>query len=255
MQLTAPSIGNPKSRLRLIKRVLLAMAIFAFSAYLVELSFMYSRYSKATQLINSVQQLRIGITSFDEVRRLSERFGGTFYPAEESKFLPSEGARYALDVFSPYLSLGDNTYPMLGPGLRIWLVSATLYVDGGHLTGIFLRTMVRRSDSLNLSTHVSVTSQTLAAPEGVSYYVGEPDVTGPPTEALHVELRPNASSEERKKAFGINKNCLTSFHECRHVCELSPSAWNDLGDHRLRYDDGREKLVDAECRQRLSSAK
>jgi hypothetical protein len=255
MQLAGPSIGNPKSWLRLIRRVLFAMAIFAFGVYLGELSFMHSRYSKAARLINSVQQLKIGITSSDEVRQLSERYGGRFYPDEGPKVLSPTGASYGLGVSSPYLLIRDDTYSMLGPGLRRWLVSATLYVRDGHLSEASLRLLVKRSDDLVLESKVLVTRRTLAALEGTSYFVHEPHMTGPPTEDLSVELSPMASLEERKKAFDISTKCLTSFRECRHVCEVSPSAWKDLGEHRLSYEDGREKVVDAECRQSLSHTK
>jgi hypothetical protein len=223
--------------------------------YLGELSFMRYRLFKATRLIHSVQQLKIGITSLDEVRQLSDQYGGRFYQDEGPIVLPPNGASYVLNVWSPYLLIRDNAFPMLGPGLRVWLVSATLGVEGNHLSRVSLRIIVKRSDNLDLESEVSVTTRNLAAPEEVSYYVGEPHVTGSPTEALQAELRPSASFVERTKAFDINTNCLTSFRECRHVCEVSPSAWNDLGEHRLRYDDGREKVIDAECRQTLSKTK
>ena len=245
----------PENRLRLIRRVFLALLIFVLGTYLGELSYMRHRYSKATQLINSVQQLKIGITSSDQVRQLSERYAGRFYADEGSDTHSPTNGSYLLQVWSPYLLIRDNVVSMKGPGLRLWVVSADIQVVDDRLSGLSLRLATRVSNNLDLTSAVSVSTRTIRAPEGTTYFVAEPHVTGPPTEALHIELSPKASSEERKKAFDFNSSCLTSFRECRNVCEISPDAWNDLGEHRLRYDDGREKVVDAECRQRLSQTK
>jgi hypothetical protein len=223
--------------------------------YLGELSFMRHRYSKATQLINSVQELKIGITSSDEVRQLSERFVGTFYPHEGADAHAPTNGSYLLRVWSPYLLIRDNIFSIKGPGLRLWLVSADLHVVDHHLSRLSLSLATKTPSNVDLTSEVTLATQMLRAPDGANYYVVQAHVTGPPTEALRIEISPKASLQERKKAFDFNTNCLMSFSACRHVCELSPNAWNDLGDHRLRYDDGGEKVVDAECRQSLSGAR
>jgi hypothetical protein len=255
MRLSGAFKSTLDRRLRLIKRVLVLSVVLMCSAYFGELCFMRYRCAEAVRLINSVQKLKIGGTSSEEVRQLSERFGGEFHSGDGSNALAPNPSSYVLTVWSPYLLIRGNALPMPGPGLRIWGVMATLYIEDGHLAEVYLMLAVKRSDELDLSSNVKVRNKLMIGPEGVSYYVVEPHVTGPPTEALEAEVSPEASSEERRKAFDFNTKCLTSLRECRHVCEISPSAWKDLGEHRLRYEDGREKVVDAECRQSLSRIK
>ncbi len=55
--------GALDRKLRLIKRVLVLSFVFACCAYLGELCFMRYRCAKATQLIDSVQKLKLGVTS------------------------------------------------------------------------------------------------------------------------------------------------------------------------------------------------
>jgi hypothetical protein len=158
-------------------------------------------------------------------------------------------------VTSPYISFRDHYFRPVGPGIRFWSVSANLSVKDGYLSESSLEVSVQRSDDVDLTSDLSLTSELLLGPAGDSYYVKEPHVTGPPTEALHVNITPEASFDERRKAFDLGMRCLTSLRECRHVCELSPRAWPDLGDHRLFYEDGHEKIVEAECEKSLAHNK
>lgn len=255
MGLSEPLNGTLQRRLRLIRRVLVLSVVLVCSAYLGELCFMRYRCARAVRLIESVRKFKIGVTSSEEVRQLSERYGGEFHPAQSTNVPLTNAQSYVLTVWSPYVLIRGNALPMPGPGLRIWGVMAMLYIEDGHLAEVHLMVAVRRSDGLDLSSNVEVRKNLMVGPEGATYYVVEPHVTGPPTEALRAEVSPGASSEERRKAFDFNTNCLTSFRECRHVCEVSPGAWKDLGEHRLRDGDGQEKAVDAECNQSLSGTK
>jgi hypothetical protein len=149
-----PSKDNVNGRLRLIRRVLVLSFVFVCSSYLGELCFMGYRLARAAQLINSVRELKIGVTSSEEVRQLSERFGGEFNLGEGSNALVPNPPSYVLTVWSPYVLIRDNAFPLPGPGLRIWGVMATLYVKDGHLAEVYLMVVVRRSDKLDLSSNV-----------------------------------------------------------------------------------------------------
>lgn len=249
---------HARMSLRGTGRVLAVLSVLAFAVYFVELSFVHVRYIEAARLVDSVRTLRIGVTTSEEVRQLSERFGGRLYPVGPvtRKSLPVEAnPTYFLMVTSPYISFREHYFRAVGPGIRLWSVSANLSVKDGYLSESSLEVFVQRSDDVDLKSHISVTSKLLLGPEGDSYYVKEPHVTGPPTEALHVNITPEASFDERRKAFDFGMRCLTSLRECRHVCELSPSAWPDLGDHRLFYEDGHERIVEAECEKNLAHNK
>ncbi|MGH9681778.1 MAG: hypothetical protein ACRD4Y_17665, partial [Candidatus Acidiferrales bacterium] len=159
---------------------------------------------------------------------------------------------YLVSVQSPSLTFGESIHVL--PGRRRWGVSAYLPIEDGYLSSVTFDLGVFRADGLMLNPEVVLTGkERLLAPDGVSYFVHQPVVSGPPTEMIKVELRPNASADERKKAFDFNFSCLTRFRECRHVCELLPNAWKDLHpESRIHYGDGREKVIDSECRDRLN---
>lgn len=243
------------SGLRRAGRLFAALSVLAFGVYVIELSFVRVRYFEAARLVDSVRGLRIGVSTSEDVRQLSERFAGKLYPVGPliRRSLPVESSpTYFLMVTSPYIAFRDHYFHPVGPGIRFWSVAANLSVKDGYLSESSLEVSVQRSDDVSLISHLSVTSELLVGPPGYSYYVIEPHVTGPPTEALHVNITPDANFDERRKAFVLGMRCLTSLRECRHVCELSPSAWPDLGDHRLFYEDGHEKIVEAECEKSLA---
>lgn len=239
-------------------RVLALLCIAAVVVYIVELGLVRFKSAKAARLVDSVRTLKIGVTTSDQVRQLSERFGGTLYaggPVIRNSLPVPASPTYFLIVASPRISLRDRCLSPLGPGLRWWAVTVNMSVEDGHLSEYFLDVVVQRSDGVELDSRVSATEELLiGSPEASSYFVHEPHVTGPPTEALDVNITPQASPEERDKAFGFDLGCLTSLRQCGHVCQLSPSAWPDLREHRQSYEDGREKVVSAECENALAGA-
>jgi hypothetical protein len=74
------SATNAESGLKRTGRLLAALSILAFGVYVVELSIVRVRYIEAERLVDSVRALRIGVTTSEEVRQLSERFAGKLYP-------------------------------------------------------------------------------------------------------------------------------------------------------------------------------
>ena len=255
----AMSAAPAKRWLRSAGRVFVALCIFAFGVYVVELSFVRFRYIEAARLINSVGRLKIGVTTSDEVRQLSERFGGALYPGnrEIRRFKPiGPTPHYSVMVSSPFVSFRDRYIHPVGPGIRFWTVSADLKVENGYLSEIFLRIFAQRADDFELTSELSITKELIDfEPPDVFYEVKEAHVTGPPAEALEINVTPNADADERRKALDFDLRCLISLRECRHACQLSPRAWPDLGERRLHYPDGRENLIKAECEKSLAEIK
>jgi hypothetical protein len=239
-------------------RVFAILGVIAISVYLAELVCVKLRYASAARLIDSVRALKMGVTTADEVRQLSERFGGTLYPARLSSagsLFDQSAPTYSLEVTSPLISFRNHHFNGAGPGIRFWVVSAALSIKDGHLSEYSLGVLVKRSDDFDLRSYLSVADEIPIDPRGSSYLVNEAHVTGPPGEALLVRITPRASVAERRKAFDFDLRCLTAMRECRHVCQLSPSAWVDVGDHRQYYEDGREKVTEAECENFLPQSR
>jgi hypothetical protein len=213
----------------------------------------WHRRQRSLDLIRDVEQLRVGQTSEAEIQRLSVKYGGHSVAQRlenpDNSFQPPY---YLVSVQSPSVKLAESVHAL--PGQRLWGVSAYLPVENGYLSSITFDLGLFRADGLILNPEVVLSgNERLLAPDEVSYFVYQPVVSGPPTEMIKVELRPNATADERKKAFDFNFSCLTQFRECRHVCELMPNAWKDLPpERRTHYGDGREKVTDSECLDRLN---
>ena len=239
-----------KDRHDLVRRIILACAFILVIVYALDYSIEWHRRRLIQELSTDVQRLRVSLTTEAEIQALSRKYGGTYTGAgKQGDF--DQPAYYLLAVRSPLLIVGGNYHTL--PGRRAWVAQAYLPVENGYLGRAYFDLGVFRSDGLELSASLRLTgSKPLAAPEGVSYYVHQAHVTGPPTESLIVELSSVATPEERRKGFDFNLSCMTGFRECRHVCEVMPTAWKDLlPERRLQYSDGSEREIDSECRERI----
>jgi len=215
--------------------------------------FSYAHYKReeAKQLIADMQQIRSGKNSEEELRKLSQKYSGTFYMASGHEEQGRTNGRCELRVSGPFIVIRNHFLHV--PGQRPWTVLATLDVKDGTLDGALLTVAVMRSDGVILQGFTGINSENLFGNIEPSYAVLEPHITGPPTEAVDVHLRPGATTEQIRRAFDFNFQCLTGLRGCHHVCELMPSAWGDLPlEKRLRYIDGHENVIDSECRTALA---
>lgn len=211
------------------------------------------RAHRSKEFVEQLGQFHVGQTTEQEVKEFANRFGGTYSPAQSAtQDSSAQPAHYFAEITSPYVTLRETHYAP--PGLRLWTVHAFLSVEAGRLSDLYASQFVLRSDRFGLGTSIELTkSRELGSLLDFGrYYVYEAHITGPAGERFGVRLSPEATSDERRKAFDFNFSCLNQLRECRHVCEMLPSAWRDLSpDRRLRYEDGREVVSDSECRERI----
>jgi hypothetical protein len=235
-----------KSRHVVVRRIIFTGAFIFVAAYAFIFSVEWRRRELAQELCADVQRLHVGATTDAEVQSLSRKYKGTYTNSGSD-----QPAYYLLSIWSPLFIVGQQHYAL--PGRRTWGAQAYLPVKDRHLSMAYFWLSSSRSNGLELSGSARLTgSQPFGAPEGVTYHVRQAHLTGPPTESLIVELSPAATPQERRKGFDFNFSCLTGFRECRHVCELMPTAWKDLPkDSRIQHNDGQDKVMDSECRERV----
>ena len=203
----------------------------------------WHRRQRLEALVQSIKTLQVGVTSDEEVRALSERYGGRFTP--EGTFTEPRTSTYSLGFSSPYIFVADEYHTL--PGRRLWMVDVDLVIRERRLIRASVRFMVMSSDGYVLMSGIDVAQRSPSyPPEWASYEVFEPHITGPPNEGLKVLLSPEATPAEKDKAFRINFSCLTALRECRHPCDVLPEAWHDL---RVLHPGERGDSMDADCRQ------
>jgi hypothetical protein len=135
-------------------------------------------------------------------------------------------------------------------GQREWAAQVILDERNGYLIKSFFGIVITRSDGVQLEGFATLGIGPFI--DGHPYQVSDAYVTGPPVEFLGVQIGPDASKDEKRRGLDFNFGCLTRFKECRHVCEVMPRVWKDLPLHRrVHYPDGRELVIDTECRQAL----
>lgn len=183
------------------------------------------RGQNSRDLTQLLRQLQVGQTTEADIKKIASKYGGKYFPpTEATQYSLPQPAHYHFEISSPYVTVGESTHAF--PGLRLWTISAYLYVEDGSLASLSSSQHISRSDDFNLSTNVELTRTN--NPTGLydfgPYYVYEAHITGPAGERFGVKLSSEATADERRKAFDFNFSCLTQLRECRHVCEMMPSA-------------------------------
>jgi hypothetical protein len=232
-----------RSRLhRVLVRIAVGMFVLVCLTYVCEYAMEWHRRARLEALVQSIKTLQVGVTADEEVRALSERYGGRFAP--EGTFAEPRTSTYSLGFSSPYLRGADGLHTL--PGRRLWIADVELVIKDRRLVRTNIRFMVMRSDGYVLMSGVDVAQRDPSYPaEWASYEVSEPHVTGNPNEGLKVLLSPEATPAEIDKAFRINFSCFTALRECRHPCDVLPDAWHDL---RVLHPGQRGDSMDADCR-------
>ena len=233
-----------RSRLhRILVRIAVGIFVLVCLTYVCEYAIEWHRRARLEALVQSIKTLQVGVTSDEEARALSERYGGRFTP--EGTFTDPRTSTFSLGFSSPYVRGTDGFHTL--PGRRLWMVDVELVIRDRRLIRTNIRFMLMRSDGVVLMTAVDgAKPDPLSLPGRASYDVFEFHITGPPNEGLKVFLSPEATAAEKDKAFRINFSCLTALRECRHPCDVLPEAWHDL---RSRHPGERGDSMDTDCRQ------
>jgi hypothetical protein len=197
----------------------------------------WRRANIASAFVEQVRHLEAGKTTESQIKGLAAQYGGQLVEAHQEDGI-LQPTRYDFGIVVPYALVAGSARTL--PGRRFWGLLASLEVEDGYLSNLYLSLTVLRSDDFELLSTVRLTStRRLISPDGAPYYVHEAHITGLRGEALGVKLSPAASTEERRKGFDFNLSCLTALRECRHVCDTFPSVWKDLTPRdRLTYEDG-----------------
>src|ERR1700724_1978721 len=113
----------------LLRRLLFVFILVLFVVYLWDFVEVRRRKNTADHLLSDLRQLQIGVSSADEIRRLSEKYSGHFRESSST---------YELLVMAPYIVIRNEPHTL--PARRLWAMVADLDVSNNRLTRIGLVT-------------------------------------------------------------------------------------------------------------------
>ncbi len=205
---------------------------------------------RAERLWSHVQTLRVGESTFEQVREFTQSHGGREVDfdnplASGPATCTADRCRFMVRIdhwHANRIAYADECSafqrlilrPLNSFGLRPWRVATLLEVNHGRLTQVLSAVEIRRQDGFWIfgGTEMRMTIPEYYEAGSSSYFVRWAHVTITGNgEALSAIVTPQVTEEELRHAFDINWNCLTEIGGCRHLNDLMPSAWNDF----LRY--------------------
>jgi hypothetical protein len=203
---------------------------------------MFYAHHKAKQLLIEVQRLEAGKTTIAEVKRIVQRFGGEEYDAR-SYYDGAEGGEKHV-MFNPCLG-GNLSYGIsVGPpailvraiqkaptlhllGWHPWYVGVTIDHKEGNVTCYSERVLLMRPDGQYVQASANFEQRNAESLVGVRPYEARSFVSRRQSHATQVIVLPEASAEEKYRAFRMDISCIASFGGCVYPCQLSPLVWLD----------------------------
>jgi hypothetical protein len=190
----------------------LITACIAAVCYCVAYPF-YQRW-RATNFINAVAQLRPGITTELQAKE-----------ALRSYHRSAEGL-----VATRWDTASDQTHRATGYGYQFFNkeLSALHLTKPAELSAsLFFRDGVLALKTVSLQKGSGACCLVLIKEADQAFYDGPKDggsisvdKRGDPTSEMIVNLRPEASDEDRRKAYGLNLGCLSSVSQCNSAISL-----------------------------------
>jgi hypothetical protein len=224
----------------------LFIGIVAFTVVAVLAAQASARVSRrrAEQLLHDLRQLQVGKSTFEEARSMVMGHGGEVSRFDHSGCSPAHCTfdvtihHYPLfvELWGWYLSEEAilrvlRVFPLLG--LQDWEAGATVRVDGEVVTQVNYSVLVRAGGGWVLGR---ATDEFLEVPPYLrprmgqrSYFVNWVNITTPGGgEGIQSTLTPEASDQERNRAYDFDFDCLTRLGGCSSLCQSAPVSFADL---------------------------
>jgi len=196
---------------------------------------------RANALLLQVRALRVRESTFQEAKKLADRYDGRVdYRGEPCTF---EKCTFSISLGTwPYHQPGAIREALRYVGIREYGVASSVSVHNGRV--------VETDFQVTAEAKLGTERQWLAAAAKVSdrfprsdYYYGRRNGLDehPNREVIHPgfsttgggqllvsEVTADANVAERERAFDFRLSCISSLQGCSELRQLAPSAWEDL---------------------------
>ncbi len=214
---------------------LFAFAVLMLTIFLAILAVNYTYRKNAEGLLKDIRTLRTAQSTKEDVERIISRHGGSPSHSYASFCTPIDGA-YVVGTGSQGINRLERVIPILRRfGLRQWSTGATVVLRGGRVCYLHYRVGMEDPNGQwvwSVESNLMPDRQSdVSGHEQRTYKVGTRDYKG--VRSLRSELTPEATEEERRRAFTYDFSCVTRFRGCRQPCEIAPLVWRDVDEQNL----------------------
>jgi hypothetical protein len=210
--------------------------------------------SKAEMLLKEIQKIHVGESTAADVNRITQGYidAGVL---SSSSMCASADSSSSIRISSDALNDLGTKFPKLRlVGLRPWGVVATFLLDRGKVCYFeYSLGTVPRSDRNEMHlTVVSVPSMSSDNQAKYEFYSARYSVARGYIHNFTTQLYPEATADQRRRAFDFDLSCLTKLQGCKNPCEVMPSAWIDYQkDAKEKDGEGpADELADFRCKNR-----
>ncbi len=224
--------GASVNAIRLVKLVsclLLSIGFLVVSVVGIVSFRNHRTQSRAESLLRVVRDFRIGETSLAVARPILAQFDAKRMPA--AGWCAPDSEYYSIKISDDSLDTLAAHHPILNRlGAHSWGAVAVLGFSNDQLCAMsyHVSTVTGRVNGLMLTLDVETRAVAQGASNRVPYEIEYrvPHVTGGDEviRELRITIAPDASQDERRKAFDYDLSCFATRSGCRAYCEIAPQA-------------------------------
>lgn len=252
-QLTnANAVANRSGSLRFFRW--LVGSVFVVAAVLLCLIFAIQSGNrrKAENLLRDIQTIHVGKSTTEDVINLLRNYRDTGYPASSS-MCPSADSSYSVRIANDSLNQLGMKFPKLRKvGLKPWGVVAMFLLERGKVCYFQYSFGLMRSNQWKELIVEVAAPPTLPDEEFEPYF---PRYLGGKSIHFTTLIYPEATLDQRRRAFDLDFSCLTRVGGCTNACEMMPSAWPDYLKEAREAGTNlpADELADPRCQEQRGS--
>jgi hypothetical protein len=206
--------------------------------------------SKLERLSQDLKTLRVGTSTYQQVRAIAERYGTAKFDNDWGIRDCADGyfekCAYQISIKSPVMNRLGGKLPWLQyVGLRPWSSNAHIFIDDGKVAESHFSVIFKLGDAqwrgFGAEEYKSLPERAVEATISASYLVSRNDIIISDERnglgySLDSSVTPGASESERERAWHFEFQCLASSKGCNEICDVMPEAWHDFYINRGRLD-------------------